>query len=39
MDGASGRRLSDAGASVDKVHNPVGFIEVSINATIFNLSL
>jgi hypothetical protein len=32
-------RLSDAGASVDKVHNPVGFIEVSINAAIFNLSL
>jgi hypothetical protein len=25
--------------SVDKVHNPVGFIEVSINAAIFNLSL
>jgi hypothetical protein len=24
---------------VDKVHNPVGFIEVSINAAIFNLSL
>jgi hypothetical protein len=24
---------------VDKVHNPVGFIELSINAAIFNLSL
>jgi hypothetical protein len=24
MDGASGPRLSEAGASVDKVHNPLG---------------
>src|SRR5271165_2278739 len=39
MDGASGPWLSDAGGSVDKVNNPVGFIEVSINAAIFNLSL
>jgi hypothetical protein len=35
----SGLRFSDASASVDKVRNLVGFIEVSINRRDFQLAV
>jgi hypothetical protein len=38
MGASAPRRLSDADASVDKVHKPGGFIKVSINAAYFQLS-